>query len=609
VDHGRLGIWFASAVGELPTELEEEEGDAPTEYGTSHAPNAFSVSSILGFSGFRGYNSVQVNVDRFGKNIPGDAANEPSMTIDPTNRKRIAVGWRQFDNVTSDFRQGGFSSSFDGGKSWRTRGNLEPGVFRSDPVLASTSEGKFYYLSLKQTFFDDVFPSENGGASWGGFSAATGGDKQWMTVDRTNGIGKGNLYQAWSTAGNNYGGRQFSRSTDNGQTWIDPVSIPSQPVWGTLDVGKNGDVYVCGLANPFSFVRSKNAQDRTKTPTFDFVQPVNLGGSIVYGSFINPVGLTGQVWMAVDRGPSAQSGNIYMLCSVGVDATNPCDVNFVRSTDGGKTWTPPRRINDDARGKGNWHWFGAMSVAPNGRIDVCWYDTRANPGTGLSALYYSSSSDGGQTWSPNRQVSQVFDPSLGYPVQRKMGDYMAVVSDDSGANVAYAATFNGEEDVWYLRIPVGPTISVKADAVRKYTGASATGDRTKIWTIDNLTYDVRSTLLTGLGQAAAIQTDYTMPNPSAIGSLAVHLRAKSSQATTGMVWLFNWKTGAYDLLSAAPMGAGENVELTLRVPDPIAPYLDSGGHVRAIFRSLLPIKNGQSPVFDLRTDLMEMLYG
>lgn len=35
-----------------------------------------------------------------------------------------------------------------------------------------------------------------------------------------------------------------------------------------------------------------------------------------------------------------------------------------------------------------------MSVAPNGRIDVIWLDTRDNPGTYLSALYYSNSTDG-----------------------------------------------------------------------------------------------------------------------------------------------------------------------------------------------------------------------
>src|SRR5205085_12652598 len=49
--------------------------------------------------------SHQVNVDASGMNITGDAANEPSIAVDPTNHNRMVIGWRQFDSVTSNFRQ------------------------------------------------------------------------------------------------------------------------------------------------------------------------------------------------------------------------------------------------------------------------------------------------------------------------------------------------------------------------------------------------------------------------------------------------------------------------------------------------------------------------
>jgi hypothetical protein len=70
----------------------------------------------------------------------------------------------------------------------------------------------------------------------------------------------------------------------------------------------------------------------------------------------------------------------------------------------------------------------------------------------LSALYYTSSTDGGVTWTPNQQLSPVFDSHVGWPQQRKLGDYYDMVSDDVGAHLAWAATFNGEQDVYYLRI-------------------------------------------------------------------------------------------------------------------------------------------------------------
>jgi len=53
------------------------------------------------------FHSVQVNVDALGNNIVGDAGNEPSIAVDPTNPSRIVIGWRQFDTVASNFRQAG----------------------------------------------------------------------------------------------------------------------------------------------------------------------------------------------------------------------------------------------------------------------------------------------------------------------------------------------------------------------------------------------------------------------------------------------------------------------------------------------------------------------
>src|SRR5690349_3083840 len=45
--------------------------------------------------------SYQVNVDAQGNNIVGDAANEPSIAVDPTDGSKITIGWRQFNSVLS----------------------------------------------------------------------------------------------------------------------------------------------------------------------------------------------------------------------------------------------------------------------------------------------------------------------------------------------------------------------------------------------------------------------------------------------------------------------------------------------------------------------------
>ena len=89
-----------------------------------------------------------------------------------------------------------------------------------------------------------------------------------------------------------------------------------------------------------------------------------------------------------------------------------------------------------------WHWFGTFSVAPNGRLDAVWYDTRNAANNTDSQLFYSFSTDAGVTWSPNVAVSNAFNPFEGYPNQNKIGDYITIVSDNTGGNVAYSATFN-----------------------------------------------------------------------------------------------------------------------------------------------------------------------
>ncbi|MFN7976059.1 MAG: hypothetical protein U0166_27615 [Acidobacteriota bacterium] len=170
---------------------------------------------------------------------------------------------------------------------------------------------------------------------------------------------------------------------------------------------------------------------------------------------MNPAGLLGQAWIAVDvSGASRTPTSISSAPSI--PQAPILDIRMARSADRGNTWSPSIRINDDPAGA--WQWFGTMSVAPNGRIDVVWNDTRNSPTAQTSELTYAFSTDAGATFSPNVAVGPPFDQSLGYPQQSKLGDYYHMVSDDQGAGLAYAATYNGEQDVYYLRI--GTTSSV-----------------------------------------------------------------------------------------------------------------------------------------------------
>jgi hypothetical protein len=459
MDPKRLAWWISVVLlaGSLGAARERElevPDQPPAKKAARDDPNARSAPKTL----VRGaYVSVQVNVDGSGLNIVGDAANEPSIAVNPLNPSNMVIAWRQFDSISSNFRQGGWAYTFDRGLHWTFPGVLTPGVFRSDPVVDTDSHGVFYYQSLKSNFLMDTFTSVNGGVTWGAPVASFGGDKNWLVIDRTGGVGDGNQYGIWQRFASCCGTNVLTRSTTSGTTWENPVPVAMWPTFGTLAVGPDGTLFAAGVDgsvtqdfDTFVLARSQNAKNPGSTPTFD-ARIVDLNGSMQLGAAPNPAGLLGQGNVAVDRSNGPTRGYVYMLASVltpfGLD---PSDVFIARSTDGGVTFGPPVRVNDDPFGA--WQWLAALSVAPNGRIDAVWYDTRDSGTDTISRLYYAYSWNGGVTWSPNVPVSPAFDSTVGWPQQSKMGDYTTLVSDTTGADVAYAATFNHEQDVYYVRI-------------------------------------------------------------------------------------------------------------------------------------------------------------
>ncbi|MBL7137665.1 MAG: T9SS type A sorting domain-containing protein [Bacteroidales bacterium] len=403
--------------------------------------------------------TTQVNVDENGHNIPGDAANEPSIAVDPVNPDNMVIGWRQFDNVSSNFRQAGYGFTSDGGLTWTFPGVIDPGIFRSDPVLDSDADGNIYYNSLTwngYAYSCQVYISDNGGAFWDDGTNARGGDKQWMVIDKTEGMGAGNIYSFWTAYYSSCYPGFFTRSTDGGNFYQNCVAVQGFPFWGTMAVGPDGELYLVGVGEDEGVVvvKSTTAQNPVYVVSWDFAEQVFLDGHLTGWTPINPEGIMGQADIGVDISDGPGRGNVYVLASVErPTAGDPADVMFSKSSDGGQTWNLfPVRINDDPEND-HYQWFGAMSVAPDGRIDATWLDTRDAPaGSYLSALYYSYSTDEGETWSANERLSELFDPHVGWPQQNKMGDYFDMRSDETGAHLAWANTLNGEQDVYYSHI-------------------------------------------------------------------------------------------------------------------------------------------------------------
>ena len=453
-----LGLLLASPAP--AAFLENERLDQPP--GKPASEDVFARSPGMRIL-FGSYETTQVNVDAAGRNIVGDAANEPSIAVNPLNPQNIVIGWRQFNTVTSNFRQGGWAYTFDGGGSWTFPGVLTPGTFRSDPSLDVDASGTFFYESLKQNFRMDVFRSTNGGVSWSAPVPAFGGDKNWLAVDRSGGTGDGFLYGIWQLGGACCGNNVLTRSVDHGLGFQPPVTVPLLPTFGTMAVGPDGEVYASGVdgtgsTEGFVVARSTNDPDPLIPPSFHG-DLVSLGGTMGFGGGPNPGGLTGQANVFVNTGQGLRRGEAYLLSSVVPGQTtlqppDPMNVHVARREVETAAWTPPVKVNDDTVNPWlNWQWMAAGSVAPNGRIDAVWLDTRNGAGNmNIAQLFYAYSWDGGDTWSPNVAVTPSFDSSVGYPNQAKMGDYMTIVSGPAVGDVAFAATFNGEEDVYHVRV-------------------------------------------------------------------------------------------------------------------------------------------------------------
>jgi Neuraminidase (sialidase) len=124
------------------------------------------------------------------------------------------------------------------------------------------------------------------------------------------------------------------------------------------------------------------------------------------------------------------------------------DIFHRRSVDGGDTWSQPITLNDDGRPQdliGQFH--PNVAVAPNGRIDVAWWDFRNDGGNFANDVYLASSADNGVSWSKNVRVTDRSIP-------RRIGVWYGnadirqapgIVSTDALTVVAWDDTRNGDE--------------------------------------------------------------------------------------------------------------------------------------------------------------------
>jgi hypothetical protein len=119
------------------------------------------------------------------------------------------------------------------------------------------------------------------------------------------------------------------------------------------------------------------------------------------------------------------NGHVYIVYNANPPGPDGADVFFVRSINGGATWSQPIRVNDDD-GEDD-QFFTDVAANGAGSVQVIWYDRRNSVGNLGIDVYSARMNPGGRSFQPNtRLTSDLFRPAVGYdPVVNPfyIGDY------------------------------------------------------------------------------------------------------------------------------------------------------------------------------------------
>ncbi|MCX7909461.1 MAG: hypothetical protein N2560_08105 [Ignavibacteria bacterium] len=369
--------------------------------------------------------------------------NESSIAINPKNPKVIiasAVDYRDTSATWVYF-------STDGGSTWRNKklGRPYPGWRSSnDPSVAFSYDGIGYmvYGGFGNVSDTGLLFGENGVflartfddcKTWEahipiivhrGVQTLDSNfeDKYYITVDNSpNSPFRGNLYVPWKRVVPRDSSTQIviSRSTDKGSTWSVPIPISPRKRGTSEDttfgqsfplatVGPNGEVYVVwndGIEKGIGFAKSTDG-GRNFTPPKIIIRynPFGRAKYITNQGYRHTVKgkVRAEAYPSIVCDYTGGTRNGYLYLCLAADSIP--NVYFSRSTDGGETWSSPKVVHSETKNDQFWPW---ISIDPtNGDLAIMYFDSRNDPENILVECWVSYSNDGGETWI-DRPVSDV----------------------------------------------------------------------------------------------------------------------------------------------------------------------------------------------------------
>ena len=416
--------------------------------------------------------------------------NEEQVWVCPTDSNIVFAIWRDF---RLGYRQVAVGRSTDAGNTWiDSLINLTLYQQQTDPCADVDADGNLFlcYMDYMPGEFAastiSVIKSTDKGLSWSYPVALAPNylafeDKQFIAVDRSGGPYDGNLYVAWARYPNEGPGDtlMFARLPRDGFAFdaVYPAITPPDlsfcgynnywtGQWAQPLVGSDGAVYVfanvterdsatCSLRSYIGMVKSTDGGTTMSSPPLKVAQLYLDWWPSVDGGIAIPHGPAG----AVDIG-GPHDGNIYISYS-SLDTSNTeyydFNVEFVKSTDDGASWSDPIYINDDPTGPGAKYdqFHPWLFCNQEGLLISIFYDQRLDTVNHTKFdVFAAYSFDGGETFTTNHRITEVStNPSMikdkdGDSRAGKIGEYIGVTAFKDHINAVWTDGRNNNQEVW-----------------------------------------------------------------------------------------------------------------------------------------------------------------
>jgi BNR repeat-like domain len=388
---------------------------------------------------------------------------EPYVSVNPRNPLNLIGVWQQ-DRWSNGGAQGlGTGFSFNGGVTWSrvfvpfsrcAGGNAANGgdyERASDPWVSISPNGVAHSMSLSIIGLPFTpggvsamlhSRSTDGGRTWGPVNtlirdadATLFNDKNAMTADPTDSRYVYGIWDRLSDDGvDSRGPTLLARSTDNGATW-EPARIIYDPGSFTQTIGNLLVVLPNGtLINFFTQINQLTGASfygviRSTDKGLTWSAPIKVADDFGIGTQDPENGTPIRDGAGIGSIAVGKKGELYATWADSRFSGGARDgIAFVKSTDGGLTWSEPVQINSVPSTQA---FTPYVHVRYDGTIGVTHYDLRSNttdPANLPTEYWLLRSKDGGKKWKESK-VTGPFDLATA-PNARGLflGDYQGLTS-------------------------------------------------------------------------------------------------------------------------------------------------------------------------------------